>query len=209
MSDRYRRLGEIAGPVSRETFARLEAFERLFHKWNASINLVATSTLADAWERHILDSAQLFRLSPSATRWVDIGSGGGFPGLILAILLREREGGEIHLIESNRKKASFLQTVTGQFELPARVHAKRVEDCYSLVVDPEVVTARAVAPLPDLLTLVAPWLDNQAIGLFHKGRDYQSEVAESAHRWSFDLVEHRSSIDPQSVVLEIRTLRAV
>lgn len=209
MSDRYRRLCEVAGPVSRETFAKLEAFERLFHKWNASINLVAPSTLAAAWERHILDSAQLFRLSPSATRWVDIGSGGGFPGLILAILLRESDGGEIHLIESNRKKASFLQTVTGHFELPAKVHAKRVEDCHSLIASPEVVTARAVAPLPDLLTLAAPWLGTNTVGLFHKGRDYQNEVAESAHRWSFDLVEHRSSIDPQSVVLEIRTLRAV
>ncbi|MGB5801640.1 MAG: 16S rRNA (guanine(527)-N(7))-methyltransferase RsmG [Mesorhizobium sp.] len=209
MSDRYRRLCEVAGPVSRETFARLEAFERLFQKWNASINLVAPSTVGDAWERHILDSAQLFRLSPSAIRWVDIGSGGGFPGLILAILLREREGAEIHLIESNRKKASFLQTVTGQFDLPAKVHAKRVEDCYSLVDDPEVATVRAVAPLPALLTLVAPWLGKKAVGLFHKGRDYQNEVAESALCWSFDLVEHRSSIDPQSVVLEIRTLQAI
>ncbi|ODT31613.1 MAG: 16S rRNA (guanine(527)-N(7))-methyltransferase [Kaistia sp. SCN 65-12] len=209
MSDGCARLCAVAGPVSRETFETLRAFEQAFLKWNARINLSAPSTLGDSWERHILDSAQLLRLAPQAVRWVDLGSGGGFPGLVIALLLRGKDGVEIHLIESNRKKASFLQTVSGRFDLPARVHAKRIEDCHSLVREPQVVTARAVAPLPVLLALAGPWLAAGATGLFHKGRDYRSEVAESAHRWSFDLLEHTSMIDPQGVILEIRNLRPI
>jgi 16S rRNA (guanine527-N7)-methyltransferase len=204
--DLYQRLCEVAGPVSRETFGSLKEFEALFQKWNAHINLVAPSTVGDIWGRHILDSAQLFQLAPSATRWVDLGSGGGFPGLVLAFLLRDRQDSTIHLIESNRKKASFLQSVTGQFDLPARIVAKRVEDCYPLVIRPQIVTARALAPLSMLLDMTAPWLKAGTTALFHKGRDYRSELAESAHRWSFDLVEHQSMIDRQSVVLELRNL---
>jgi len=209
VSERHRRLCEVAGPVSRETSADLEAFEQLFQKWNARINLAAASTLGDIWERHTLDSAQLFSVASSAKRWVDLGSGGGFPGLVLAFLLRDRKGGEIFLIESNRKKASFLQSVTGQFGLPAKVLPKRVEECYFLMDRPEIVTARAVASLPLLLSLSKPWLEAGATGLFHKGRDYQAEVSESAHRWSFDLLEHKSLIDPQGAILEIRHLQAI
>lgn len=207
MTGRYERLCATAGPVSRETFGRLDAFELLFRKWNARINLSAPSTIEEAWDRHILDSTQLFPLAPQAARWVDLGSGGGFPGLILAFLLRDRPGSEITLIESNRKKAAFLQSVTGQFDLPARVVAKRIEDSYAIVKQPEIVTARALAPLPLLLTLASPWLKTGAAALFHKGRDYQNEVAESTHRWTFDLVEHQSLTDPHGVVLQIRNLR--
>lgn len=209
MSILRRSISDIAGPVSRETLERLQAFEQMLQKWNKSINLVAGSTAADAWDRHILDSAQLFRLAPTANRWVDLGSGGGFPGLILGFLLAGRPGAHVHLIESNRKKASFLQAVTGQFNLAAHVHARRIEDSYPLVVEPEIVTARALAPLPLLLDLAAPWLTNGATALFHKGRDYRSEVEESAHRWSFDLIEHASMIDPQGAILEIRNLRSL
>lgn len=209
MSDLYQRLCAVAGPVSRETFDRLKQFELLFQKWNARINLVASSTLGDTWERHILDSAQLFQMAPLATRWVDMGSGGGYPGLILAFLLRDRPDSDVKLIESNRKKASFLQSITGQFDLPAQVIAKRVEDSYPLVPEPQIVTARALAPLPVLLDLAAPWLAATATALFHKGRDYQNEVAESTHRWSFDLIEHKSMIDPQGAILELRNLRPI
>jgi len=202
-------LCQVAGPVSRETFERLQAFETLFRKWAARINLSAPSTLDDTWHRHILDSAQLDRLAPEATRWVDVGSGGGFPGLVLGFLLMEREGASIDLVESNRKKASFLQMVCGEFGLPARVHAKRIEDTYAVIRDPEVVTARALAPLPLLLQLSAPWLMAGAKALFHKGRDYRAELEESAQLWSFDLIEHKSVIDPQSIVLEISSLRRV
>jgi 16S rRNA (guanine527-N7)-methyltransferase len=201
-------LQDAAGPVSRETFDRMVAFEAMFQKWNRSINLVAQSTSGDVWQRHILDSAQLARIEPTAKHWVDIGSGGGFPGLVVAFLLAERDGASIDLVESNRKKASFLQTVIGQFGLPARVTARRIEDSHALVATPEIVTARALAPLPVLLDLTAPWLTAGARGLFHKGRDYRAEVQESVNRWAFDLVEHPSVTDPQGVVLELSNVRA-
>ncbi|RUW30793.1 MULTISPECIES: 16S rRNA (guanine(527)-N(7))-methyltransferase RsmG [unclassified Mesorhizobium] len=200
-------LQKAAGPVSRETFERLQAFEQLFLKWNRSINLAAPSTLDDVWRRHILDSAQLARIAPAAMRWVDLGSGGGFPGLVLGFLLAERPGASIDLVESNRKKASFLQSVIGQFDLPARVLARRIDDSYPFVSTPEIVTARALAALPDLLDLSAPWLSKGARALFHKGRDYRAEVEESTHRWAFDLVEHPSMTDPYGIILEITDLR--
>lgn len=202
-------LQEAAGPVSRETFDRLVAFERVFQKWNRSINLAAPSTLDDVWRRHILDSAQLARIESAAMRWLDLGSGGGFPGLVMAFLLAERAGASIDLIESNRKKASFLQAVVGQFNLPARVVARRVDESYPLVSEPQIVTARALAPLPGLLDMAAPWLTKGARGLFHKGRDYRAEVAESTQRWSFDLVEHASMTDAQGVILELSGLRTL
>jgi len=203
----WQSLQDAAGPVSRETFDRLVAFEQMFQKWNRSINLVAQSTSADVWQRHILDSAQLGRIEPDAKRWVDLGSGGGFPGLVMAFLLAERDGASIDLIESNRKKASFLQTVVGQFNLPARVVARRIDDSHALVSTPQIVTARALASLSTLLDLSAPWLTSGARGLFHKGRDYRVEVQESVHRWSFDLVEHPSVTDAGGVILELSNLR--
>lgn len=202
----YESLRAVAGDVSRETFAALEAFEAHFLKWNRSINLVAASTENDVWQRHILDSAQLAAIEPAAKRWVDIGSGGGFPGLVMAFLLAGR-GGSIDLVESNRKKTGFLQATVGQFRLPARIIARRIEDSYPFVDAPEVVTARALASLIDLLDLAEPWLTTGTRALFHKGRDYQREIEESAHRWRFDLVEHPSMIDPQGVVLELRNVR--
>lgn len=199
-------LQDIAGPVSRETFERLVAFEAMFQRWSRRINLSASSTLDDVWERHILDSAQLWPLAPLAKNWLDLGSGGGFPGLILAFLLGERPGGRIDLVESNRKKAGFLQAAMGEFSLPARVHAKRIEDVHQAIARPDVVTARALAPLPALLEATSPWLAEGAKGLFHKGRDYRLEVQESLNQWSFDLVEHQSRVDPQGVILEVTNL---
>lgn len=207
MSDRFAELQRVAGPVSRETFEQLVAFEKLFAKWAARINLAAPSTLPDLWTRHILDSAQLTRLAPEAAKWVDLGSGGGFPGAVVAILLGEREGGSITLVESNQKKASFLRQATAPTGT-ARILAKRIEDAAGLVPSAEIVTARALAPLPQLLDLAFPWLSAGATGLFHKGRDYRREIEESGDGWQFDLVEHPSVIDAASVILEIKNLSA-
>ena len=196
----------VAGPVSRETFERLLAFEQMFIKWSQRINLSASSTLDEIWSRHILDSAQLFGLAPGARGWLDLGSGGGFPGLIVAFLLRDYPEGGIELVESNSKKAGFLQAVIGQFSLPATVHVNRIEDAAAATKMPQIVTARALAPLSRHLELSAPWLVRGSTGLFHKGRDYRREVEESLNAWSFDLVEHPSKLNPQGVVLEIRQL---
>ncbi|WP_269933164.1 16S rRNA (guanine(527)-N(7))-methyltransferase RsmG [Aminobacter sp. HY435] len=207
--DAYARLQEVAGPVSRETYEKLIAFETVFRRWAQRINLVAPSTLVDAWERHILDSAQVTKLGGAAQKWLDIGSGGGFPGLVIASMIAERSGATIDLVESNRKKAGFLQAVVGELKLPARVHAKRIEDVQKAISGPDILSARALAPLPLLLELSAPWLASGTVALFHKGRDYRQEIEDSAHQWRFDLVEHPSLTDAQGVILEIRNLRRI
>lgn len=204
--EQYQGLLKAAGPVSRETFEDLKAFESLFLQWAGRINLAASSTLSDIWTRHILDSAQLWPIARDAKGWLDLGSGGGFPGLVLAFLLKEREGGRIDLVDSNRKKTAFLQTAIGQFSLPARVHGQRIGEEIAGLPVPQVVTARALAALPALLKLASPWLTKGAKGLFHKGRDYRQEVEESADMWRFDLVEHPSKIDANGVILEISGL---
>lgn len=200
-------LRDVAGPVSRETFERLTDFVAAFTKWNARINLVAASTLNEIWRRHVLDSAQLARLAPDELAWLDLGSGGGFPGAVMAILLRERPGARIDLVESNRKKAAFLQSAVGGTAL-ATIHARRIEDVVGAVDPPQVVTARALAPLPRLLDLASPWMLAGARGLFHKGRDYRAEIEESADHWRFDLIEHESRISPEGVILDIRNLKS-
>lgn len=207
--DRLSELRDVAGMVSRETLARLDVFEAEFRKWSARINLAAPSTLEALWSRHILDSAQLFALKPDAVSWLDLGSGGGFPGAILAILLIEREGGKIELVESNNKKAAFLKSVLGTVNAPAQVHICRIEDAYERVEMPEIVTARALAPLPRLLELAEPWLARGATALFHKGRDYAAEVTESRDAWRFDLIEHASKIDPAGRILEVSGLARI
>lgn len=200
-------LQRVCGNVSRETFHRLEAFEARFRQWNARINLVSASTLDDFWHRHVVDSAQLLQFAPEHTRqWLDLGSGGGFPGLVIAFLLPR---GRIAMVESNRKKAAFLSAIVGEFGLPADVYAVRIEDAPVRIEFADVVSARALAPLPDLLSLSAPWLASRATGLFHKGRDYRLEVAESARLWQFDLVEHASATDEEAVILQVNQLRPV
>lgn len=206
---RHSELQVIVNSVSRETTARLIAFEQLFVKWSTAINLASPSTLAELWTRHILDSAQLYPLAPEAKRWLDLGSGGGFPGIVLAAFLKEHEGASIDLVESAGKKAAFLRTAAGHLAVPARVHAERIETMWSRIEGPDVVTARALAPLGELLRLAEPWLTEGAIGLFQKGRDYRREIDESRDVWSFDLLEYSSVIDDASVILEISNLRRV
>jgi 16S rRNA (guanine527-N7)-methyltransferase len=205
--NRFVELQRVAGPVSRETFEQLNAFQALFEKWSARINLAAPSTLPELWSRHILDSAQLLPLAPNAQKWLDLGSGGGFPGAVLAVLLMEREGASIGLVESNQKKVAFLRYALAQAGAPVIVHARRVEDFARDAGPVDIVTARALAPLPALLSLARPWLEAGAKGLFHKGRDYRREIEESRDAWQFDLVEHRSAIDAASVILEIDKLK--
>lgn len=205
-ADRIAELRDAAGTVSRETLDRLEAFEREFKRWSQRINLAAPSTLDQLWQRHIIDSAQLARIEPAALKWLDLGSGGGFPGIVMAILLAERPGGHIDLIESNNKKAAFLKTMIGSLAVPGTVHVCRIEAAAERAAMPEIVTARALAPLPALLDLASPWLLRCARALFHKGREYRTEIAESRDAWRFDLVEHVSKIDPQSRILAISGL---
>jgi 16S rRNA (guanine527-N7)-methyltransferase len=129
--------------------------------------------------------------------------------LILAILRRDSPGFQIDLIESNQKKAAFLHAMIGEFQLPAKARAKRIEDIHDAVDKVEVVTSRALAPLNKLLQLSEPWLSAGAVALFHKGRGYRQEIQESSHAWRFDLLEHPSAVESQSVILEISDLARI
>jgi len=209
MSDqRFLQLSKIVLNVSRETFDDLCTYETLVRKWQPHINLIANKTLPDLWERHILDSAQLFPLQAEAMNWLDLGSGSGFPAIVLAIFLKARGTGSIELIESNGKKAAFLRTVIAALSLPATVHNIRIEDSYGIIRQPDVITARALASLSRLFDFIKPVVNSQTIALMQKGRDYLCELDEVAAQWIFDLIKHTSVVDEDSVILEIRNLRA-
>lgn len=194
--------------VSRETSEKLEHFATLFQKWAKSINLVAPSTLSDFWQRHIADSAQIFQLFPGPKRWVDLGSGGGFPGIITAIFLAEVGDGWVHLVESNNKKAAFLRVALTETGARGSVHPIRIEEAVKIIPECDAISARALADLPQLLDYCAPWMttDRKPHAFFHKGRDYQQEIDKAVGRFHFDLVKHRSVVEPDSVVLEIANL---
>lgn len=168
---------ELGLPVSRETIARLETHARLLGEWSERMNLVGPRELEAFWSRHALDSAQVVALAPDAARWVDLGSGAGFPGLVIAAFLAERPGASMHLVESTGKKAAFLRAVAEAAGLPVKVFNERIEVFGAGQGPYDVVTARALAPLPRLIPYAKPILDRGAIGLFHKGADLDAELA--------------------------------
>ena len=197
---------ELSGlNVSRETVDRLNAFVALFQKWAKTINLVAPSTLAEMWSRHIVDSAQIYSLFPGPRIWADLGSGGGFPGIVTGILLAGDGGGWVHLVESNNKKAAFLRTAILETGARASVHAIRIEEAPVAVPHCDAISARALADLDLLMDFGLPWAQrNPDLRFFlHKGRDYQREIDKALGRWDFDLVKHASVVEPDSVVLEL------
>jgi 16S rRNA (guanine527-N7)-methyltransferase len=203
---RYDELVRAAGDVSRETYEQLLAFEDLFHRWNRSINLAASGAREDFWERHILDSAQLWRFRGTASNWTDIGSGGGLPGLVIAILCVP-SGMTVTLVESNRKKSAFLRSAAVELGLSVVIRSERIEAAAKLLV-PSLVSARALAPLERLFELTERWLaPGRARALFPKGRDFQQEIRQARDHWQFDLVEHASMVDAMSRVLEISNVQ--
>ncbi len=187
--------------VSRETLGRLSVYERLIAQWNPAINLVSRSSLADFWGRHALDSAQLLRLAPPGARtWLDLGSGGGFPGLVVAILAAEqRPDLRVTLVESDQRKASFLRTVARETGTAVTVIAERAESVPPAGAD--VVSARALAPLDRLLPLAERHLAASGVAIFPKGAAWQAEVNTALANWRFSLQNHASLTDPQGAVL--------
>lgn len=184
-SDRARALQLT--PVSRETEDRLVAIVALLEKWQRTINLVAPASLPQIWTRHIADSLQLVPLAGQALRWVDLGSGGGFPGLVVACVLAERPGADVTLIESDTRKAAFLREAARIAELPATVLPARIEQVApKIAAGVEVVSARALAALPKLIDLAYPFLAQGATGLFLKGQDVDNELTETAKSWRID-----------------------
>jgi len=159
--------------VSRETQERLDHFVSLFEKWSKTVNLVAPSTKPHVWQRHIADSAQLLTLLPEPKQWIDLGSGGGFPGIILAILFAEHDDHWVHLVESNHKKAGFLRLALSETGARGSIHNCRIEDAPEKIGVCDAISARALADLDQLLSYVEPWMqqDVKTRAFFHKGRD--------------------------------------
>lgn len=196
--------------VSRETLERLRVYLRLLEKWQGTINLVSRGSLEDAWRRHMLDSAQLARYIPScgpscggeggAPVIVDIGSGAGFPGLVLAIM----GAGVVHLVESNRRKCAFLATVARETNTEVTIQPLRVESLSPFAAD--IVTARNLAPLHKLLAYSEPFVGREGECLFLKGKKADEELTEAAKRWSMRVERFASDSDSSGVVLRLRQI---
>lgn len=205
--------------VSRETLTKLMAYQALLGKWQKSVNLVGPNTLAHFWQRHAADSAQIMRYAPStsttpnaapnaAKTWLDLGSGGGLPGLVLAIMLAEKNpAAHMHFIESDRKKAGFLRAVIADTGLTATVHHARIEAVAAAkppaLAEIDVITARALAPLPDLLGLLVPFCNSSTVALVHKGRNWQEELTASEQYWKLNVTAQLSDTDAAARILEI------
>ena len=198
-------------PVSRETLERLDRFVALLLTWQGTTNLIAPSTVSHLWMRHVADSLQLLGLAPEARVWVDLGAGGGFPGLVIACALAGRPGAHVHLIESNNKKAAFLREAQRVTETPASVHAARIEDFVaSFEGSADIVTARAVAPLKSLLDQCFPLLGKSgATGLFPKGQNAELELRQARESrtgkaWTMNATLVLSRTDPAGRIIVIR-----
>jgi 16S rRNA (guanine527-N7)-methyltransferase len=191
--------------------ADLEAYRALLSTWNERMNLVGPSALAEFWLRHAYDSAQLLACAPDARIWVDLGAGAGFPGMVLAILLRETPGARVHLVESMAKRCLFLRAVADELDLPVQIHNTRAERAN--IPGVEVVTARACAPLVRLLgfawTLLGKKRPDQVVGLFLKGESVEQELTEARAMWDFDSRCMPSLSDPSGRILRIERLRRV
>lgn len=189
--------------VSRESWIRLDTFVGVLLTWQERINLIGPATIPEIWERHIADSLQLISYIPdSVTSIADLGSGGGLPGIVLACLDRF----EVQLYESNGKKTAFLQEALRQTKGSGKVHQIRLESLKGRADLPKVqiVTARALAPLGELLELTEPFLSRGATGLFHKGADVELELTQCAKSWKLHHVKHSSQTDSAAVILEVR-----
>ena len=203
--------------VSRETITRLLSYQALLGKWQQKINLVGPATLAQFWERHVLDSAQLLTLAGAQRRvWLDLGSGGGFPGLVLAIMLADNtenaspDTSHVHLVESDRRKSAFLQAVIRETGVPASVHNCRIEalatDTPPFLADIQAISARALADLSHLLDLLAPFFNSSTIALLHKGRDWQDELTRAEKIWDIEVSTYVSETDETARIVQIDRL---
>lgn len=190
--------------VSRETLDRLKAYAEILVAWNKKVNLIGRSTVGELWFRHMLDSAQLYPLVPRNTQTLlDIGSGAGFPGFVLAIMGISG----VHLVESDKKKAAFLREAARLTGAAVEIHTERVEDMTPFPAD--LITARAVASLEKLLSWSAPFLKPDTLCLFLKGRNVEVELTEAHHMWESNVSRRPSRTDPEATVVCMREVRRV
>ena len=195
--------------VSRETLERLKIYEALLRQWQKGINLVAPKTIDAIWHRHFADSAQLLSMAPGSAIWLDLGSGAGFPGLVIAICSANREDRHVHIVESNSRKCAFCQEVVRETGCSVEIHNSRIEslegnDKFGGV---EVITARALAPLSQLFKLVFPLFHPGMLGLFLKGRQAESEQIEAGNDWTFQAMLHPSMTDQRASIVHVTELR--
>jgi 16S rRNA (guanine527-N7)-methyltransferase len=197
-------------PVSDDALARLDKFAALLTEWQSRINLVGPSTLPNLWSRHLADSLQLLNHAPGAKVWLDMGSGAGLPGIPIACALAQTPGAQVHLVESNGKKAAFLREAVRITGTPAIVHAERIENFgESFDGKADVITARALAPLDLLLEQALPFIAKGARGLFLKGQDVEAELTDSSKHWSVEATKVPSLVDPDGCILIVRSLKPV
>jgi 16S rRNA (guanine527-N7)-methyltransferase len=191
-------------PVSRETEARLDRYADLLREWQAKTNLVASSTLPNLWTRHIADSLQLLTLAPTAKTWADLGSGGGFPGIVLACALAETPDTMVHLVERDAKKAAFLREALRVTNSRGMVHLADIGDSVDRITGPvDCVTARAVAPLHQLIGFAEPLVRRGAKALFLKGQDVEAELTEATKYWNITPHLHPSRTGGQGWIVEL------
>jgi 16S rRNA (guanine527-N7)-methyltransferase len=198
---------QVAGlDVSRETWDKLKAFEALVRRWTPAVNLVSKSTVPNLWDRHIVDSAQVFKFCPkSARHWVDLGSGGGFPGIVVAILASEFQPElRVTLVESDARKAAFLRQVAQALALRIDVMTQRIEEL--LPQNADVVSARALAALPELLGYACRHLHKSGVAVLSKGARYTEEVTEARKIWRFAIDVQASKSNSESAILIIKDL---
>ena len=196
--------------VSHETLGRIRRYLALLDAWRERINLIGPGEGRHLWRRHVLDSAQLLKeISPDVKSVADLGSGAGFPGLILACALAEREGASVALVEKSPRKSQFLEAASREIGLPARVVNLRIEEGAPEAPKEryDLITARALAPLPKLLGFAASWLKPSGKALLMKGRDTAAELAEARETWDFDITQRESLSSPEGRVLSVSSLR--
>jgi len=191
-------------PVSPETEVRLDRYAELLLEWQAKTNLVAPSTLPNLWTRHISDSLQLLTLAPSAKAWADLGSGGGFPGVVLACALAETPGAQVHLVERNAKKAAFLREALRVTNSPGTIHLADIGDSVDRIAGSvDCVTARALAPLHQLIGFAEPLIGKGAKALFLKGQDVEAELTEATKYWNIKPHLHSSRTGGHGWIVEL------
>ena len=200
--------GWLKTDVSRETFERLEAYVALIEKWNPKINLVSKSSLPEIWDRHIWDSAQIFDIAVEGSVWADFGSGGGLPGIVLAIFAKElRPDMQFYLVESDQRKCAFLRNVVREIGLNVKVHAERIE-----VLDPigaSVISARALTDLNGLLEFVERHSAKNGVAILPKGETWEKEILQAQENWSFEYEEITSKTNNDAAILKIKDFARV